>query len=59
MKKLFGTILLWMAGLLVAYLVLSWTVWSLGMALRLLEPVFVVGGAIILVLVGIYLRDDK
>lgn len=59
MKKLSGTILLWMAALMVTYMVLSWVFWSLGMALRLFEPVLVVGCAIILALIGINLRGDK
>lgn len=59
MKKIAGTVLLCMAGLMVTYMVLSWVFWSLGMALRLFEPVLLVGCAIILALIGFNLRDDK
>lgn len=48
MKNRIGSFILIFAGLIAAYF-----------AIRFLEPAVVMGGVIILVLIGVYLRGDK
>lgn len=59
MKKILGLLLLVIAMVIVLVVVAGWVFWSLSLAVRLVEPVLFLGGAIILALVGIYLRGDQ
>lgn len=59
MKKRIGDFILIFAGLIAVYFAIMWALWSTLLALRFLEPAVVMGGVIILVLIGVYLRGDK
>lgn len=59
MKNYFGTLLLWLGALLLVYMLLSYFFLSATIALYAMRPVILIGLAIIVVLVGIYLRGDK
>lgn len=59
MKKLLGTILLVLAGLLFLQVFLSYLLWSATLAVSFIRPVLITGACIIVMLIGIYMRGDK
>lgn len=59
MKRIIGFLLISVGIGLVASVTLAYVSWATAVATRLLLPVFLIGAAVILVIIGIYLRGDK
>lgn len=59
MKRRLGQILLLIAAGLCLYMLVSWALWSISWALRMMQPAVMLGVVVIIAIIGVYLLGEK